>query len=64
MLKPAEGFDWNKLTWGRPDSPPSALCSYCSASIGEEQLPLVIANPDGWTVRFCEDCMRRWWGLQ
>jgi hypothetical protein len=63
MLKPKPDFDWSKLTWGRPDSPPSVLCSCCSASIGEDDVPLILSNADGWTVRFCEQCMKRWWGF-
>ncbi len=33
-VEPKEGFDWAKVTWGRPDALRSVLCSYCSASIG------------------------------
>ena len=63
-LKPKKGFDWNKLTWGRPDSPPSVLCSYCSASIPEDHVPLIMSNAEGWTVRFCDKCMEDIWGLK
>jgi hypothetical protein len=51
-----EPFNWNRLTWGRPDSVPSALCSYCSAAIPEDSVPLILWNDEGWTVRFCEKC--------
>jgi hypothetical protein len=64
VLAPKAGFDWKKLTWGRPDSLPSVLCSYCSASIGEDDVPLILWNKEGWTVRFCDVCQERWWGLQ
>lgn len=63
-LKPKEGFDWAKLTWGRPDSVPTVLCSYCSASIPEDDVPLILSNEDGWTVRFCDACMEKWWGFE
>jgi hypothetical protein len=63
-LKPKEGFDWAKLTWGRPDSVPTVLCSYCSASIAEDDVPLIMSNDKGWTVRFCDKCVKRWWGLE
>jgi hypothetical protein len=63
-LKPKEGFDWTKLTWGRPDSVPTVLCSYCSASIPEGSVPLIMSNAEGWTVRFCDACMKRWWGME
>lgn len=62
-LEPKPGFDWSKLTWGRPDSVPSVLCSYCSASIGEDTVPLIMSSPQGWTVRFCDRCVEKWWGF-
>ena len=63
-IRPIEGFDWTKLTWGRPDSPPSVLCSYCSAVIPEDSVPLILSNDEGWTVRFCEKCQETFWGLR
>jgi hypothetical protein len=63
-LKPRQGFDWNRLTWGRPDSPPSVLCSNCSASIGENEVPLILSNSAGWTVRLCERCMQDVFGFK
>ena len=62
-LKPKVALNWGKLTWGRPDSPPSVLCSYCSAVIPEDSVPLILSNPEGWTVRFCEKCMKDVWGF-
>lgn len=62
-LEPKDGFDWSRCTWGRPDSPPSVLCSYCSASIPENSVPLIASNTEGWTVRFCDACAERWWGV-
>lgn len=63
-LKPKRGFDWKKLTWGRPDSPPSALCSYCSAVIPEDSVPLIMWNTEGASVRFCDKCMKDHWGVE
>jgi hypothetical protein len=63
-LKPKKAFDWNRLTWGRPDSVPTALCSYCSAVIPEDSVPLIVSNDEGWTVRFCDKCMTELWGLE
>ena len=63
-LKAKAGFEWKKLTWGRPDSVPSVLCSYCSASIGEDDVPLILSNSKGWTVRFCDACMQKWFGFE
>jgi hypothetical protein len=53
-----------KVTWGRPDSVPSALCSYCSAVIPEDSVPLVLWNAEGYSVRFCDKCMKEQWGLE
>ena len=63
-LKPKVALDWNRLTWGRPDSVPSALCSYCSAVIPEDDVPLILSNAEGWTVRFCDKCMKEIWGFK
>jgi hypothetical protein len=62
-IKPIPAFEWRKLTWGRPDSPPSVLCSYCSAVIPEDDVPLILSNAEGWTVRFCLQCMKKYWGF-
>ena len=61
---PKPDFDWSRLTWGRPDSVPSALCSYCSAVIPEDDVPLILSNAEGWTVRFCDKCMKEIWGFK
>jgi hypothetical protein len=63
QLKPLPGFDWSKVTWGRPDSPPSVLCSYCSAVIPEDDVPLMMWNRESYCARFCERCMETWWGM-
>jgi hypothetical protein len=60
-LEPKPGFDWRKVTWGRPDSPPSVLCSYCSASIPDSSVPLIMWTGDGWTARFCDKCTKLVW---
>lgn len=64
QLKPRPDFDWSKLTWGRPDSPPSVLCSYCSAVIPEDDVPLILWNDEGASVRFCTNCMESEWGFR
>lgn len=63
-LTPKAGFDFKHIAWGRPDSPPSAICSYCSAGIGEDDVPLILWNDEGWAAQFCDDCMEKWWGLK
>jgi len=62
-LAPLPGFDWSRVTWGRPDSPVSALCSYCSAAIREDDVPLRVWNAQGFAAQFCDACQRRWWGM-
>lgn len=62
-LEPKKGFDWNHISWGRPDSVRSALCSYCSAGIGEDSIPLILFEAGGRTAQFCDACMSTWWGM-
>ena len=63
-LQPKEGFDWSHVTWGRPDSVPSVLCSYCSASIGEDEVALTIWTDKSFTANFCKRCQKKWWGME
>jgi hypothetical protein len=63
-LKPKDGFDWGKVTWGRPDSPVSAVCSYCSAAIGDDYVPLRMWTEQHYAAQFCDECQRKWFGLQ
>jgi hypothetical protein len=72
VLEPKPGFDWAKVTWGRPDSLPSVLCSYCSASLGglgdrcgdDDAVPLIMWDKRGYTARFCTKCQKEWWGME
>jgi hypothetical protein len=64
IFEPKEGFDWDRVTWGRPDSPRSALCSYCSAVIRDGEVPLMMWKPDGHACQFCDSCMKHWWGIE
>lgn len=63
-LEPKPGFDWSRVTWGKADSPVSALCSYCSAGIGEDDMPIRVWRQDGSAAQFCDACAARWWGLK
>jgi hypothetical protein len=63
-LAPKPGFDWSRVTWGRPDSPPSVLCSYCSASLPGDSVPLILTTGQGYAARFCDACAETWFGLQ
>jgi hypothetical protein len=52
-------FDWSRITWGRPDSPPTVLCSYCSAALEEGDdapVPLMLFTSKGFAARFCPKC--------
>jgi hypothetical protein len=62
-LAPKAGFDWKRVTWGRPDSVVSPLCSYCSASFRDADVPLMLFTNDGHAAKFCDACQKRWFGL-
>lgn len=57
-LKFRDGFDWNRVTWSRPDSPPPVLCSYCSGALPEA--PLMLWRDNGSAVSFCDTCAETW----
>jgi hypothetical protein len=61
-LKPKEGFDWNMVAWGKPNSVRSAVCSYCFAMIGDDDVPLMLSKQDGHVAQFCDECVKKWWG--
>lgn len=63
-LEPKAGFDWHHVVWGRPDAPRSALCSYCSNVIRDDDpAPLTMWKQDGHAAQFCITCQKTWWGL-
>jgi hypothetical protein len=49
-------FDWNRVAWGRPDSPPRPFCAYCSAFLPKDSVPLMLWREDGSAARFCDRC--------
>jgi hypothetical protein len=61
QLYPKPGFDWRKIIWGHPDALVSPLCSYCSASFRDDEVPLMMWQEDGRAAKFCEVCQRKWW---
>jgi hypothetical protein len=61
---PKPGFDWGHVTWGRPDAVVSALCSYCSASFRDEDVPLMLFKPDGSCAKFCDACQSTWFDMK
>ena len=61
-LKPKPDFNWRRVTWGRPDSPPTAICSYCADALPE--VPFILMQPTGLTARFCDACAGKWWNLK
>lgn len=62
-LMPKPGFEWARVNWGRPDAIVSILCSYCSASFRDDEVPLMMWTNDGHAAKFCERCQKQWWGL-
>jgi hypothetical protein len=61
-IVPKPGFDWNKVAWGRPDSPPRRLCAYCAGPLPEA--PLMVWKSDGSGASFCDRCTERWFGVK
>lgn len=56
-LRMRKGFDWTRVVWTRPDSPPPAVCSYCSGALSD--VPLMMWNSRGACISFCDDCVER-----
>jgi hypothetical protein len=63
-LSPRPGFDWNHVAWSRSDSAMAPFCSYCSAPILDETVPLIVFTKDSHAAQFCDACMTRWWGMR
>jgi hypothetical protein len=42
---------------------PTVLCSYCSAVIPEDFVPLIFWNRESYSCRFCEKCMTTYFGF-
>lgn len=63
-LTPTGDFNWMAVSWGGPDEVPAETCSYCDAAMGEEEVPLILWNREGWAARFCTACQGRYWGLR
>jgi hypothetical protein len=61
---PARGFNWRKVTWGRPDAPRSVLCSYCSAVIPDDGIPLIMWTSEGYAAQFCDECQSKWFRMR
>jgi hypothetical protein len=39
------------------------LCSYCSRSLNENTVPLILSSGNGYVARLCNPCQERWFGL-
>ena len=59
--KPKRGFDWDHIVWGKLDARVSVLCSYCSAGLSDDDVPLMLFTDDGHSATFCDACVKRWW---
>jgi hypothetical protein len=57
MFKFKPGF-WDKVAWGRPDSPVRDLCAMCHGALPE--VPLMLWAEDGRAISLCEDCCDEW----
>ena len=49
---------------GAPDSVPTVLCSYCSAVVPDDDIPLILWTDKGYSARFCKQCRKTWWGFR
>jgi hypothetical protein len=63
-IRPRPGFDWTSVGWEGADETPGEVCSYCGDAIGEDAVPLMLWNRDGWGARFCDHCQATWFGMQ
>ncbi len=63
-IQPKPGFNWNLVTWSKPDSSIAPLCSYCFSGIGEDEVPLMMWHEGGHAAQFCKQCQAKWWGSQ
>lgn len=52
------------VSWGAPDETRTEICSYCAEPLCDHEVPLIFWNRDGWCAEFCENCQRKWWGME
>lgn len=57
-LKFRDGFDWRKVAWGKSESPPRALCSYCHGALPDA--PFMLWRNDGSAMQLCDGCTETW----
>jgi hypothetical protein len=63
MASSLQGFPRRNLLSRRaPEVARTVECSYCDATLHNDEIPLIIWNADGWVAEFCEACQHRWWG--
>jgi hypothetical protein len=58
-LRFKDGF-FERVAWGKPDSPRRALCSMCHGKIGANEVPLMAWRDDGSMIQLCDTCTERW----
>jgi hypothetical protein len=59
-LRFRSSFDPTLLSWGGPDEPAAEQCSICDAALADDDVPLILWRGDGWCVRLCDACVKRW----
>jgi hypothetical protein len=57
-LKFKPGF-WDKVSWGRGDSPRRALCAMCHGALPEVPLTLW-READHASISLCDRCIKEW----
>jgi hypothetical protein len=53
-------FNFERLTWSRPDSHIIPFCSICFRHMPEEKVPMMMWNDEGACVQLCDECIERW----
>ena len=56
-LRFKSNVDLKKIVWSRPDSRIAPFCSFCLTHIPEDDVPLMIWNPEGAAAHFCDECI-------
>lgn len=63
-LEAKPGFDWSRVRWDDANEPVRDNCSYCSAPIPEDAVPLRMWNECSDGCVFCDACSADIFGLQ
>lgn len=60
-MEPRAGFNWGKVAWSHADGRIAPICSYCSGTMSDTDVPLMLWKPSGDMAHFCQSCTAKWW---